>query len=61
MPFGLTTRSMANGVRDFLYKNVIASREMISLIADRFDTALNNMTHGLFMLDAENRILVANP
>lgn len=59
IPFGLTTRSMANGVRQFLYKNVIASRE-ISLIADRFDTALNNMTHGLFMLDANNRILVVN-
>ncbi|MBB3289794.1 MULTISPECIES: EAL domain-containing protein [Rhizobium] len=59
VPFGLTTRAMANGVREFLYKNVIASRE-ISLIADRFDTALNNMTHGLFMLDAQNRILVVN-
>jgi diguanylate cyclase (GGDEF)-like protein len=59
IPFGLTTRSMAMGVREFLYKNVIASRE-ISLIADRFDTALNNMTHGLFMLDANNRILVVN-
>ncbi|MDL2399333.1 putative bifunctional diguanylate cyclase/phosphodiesterase [Rhizobium mayense] len=59
VPFGLTTRSMANGVREFLYKNVIASRE-ISLIADRFDTALNNMTHGLFMLDADNRIMVVN-
>lgn len=59
VPFVLTTRSMANGVREFLYKNVIASRE-ISLIADRFDTALNNMTHGLFMLDANNRILVVN-
>jgi diguanylate cyclase (GGDEF)-like protein len=59
IPFVLTTRSMANGVRAFLYRNVIASRE-ISLIADRFDTALNNMTHGLFMLDADNRILVVN-
>ncbi|PZM08512.1 putative bifunctional diguanylate cyclase/phosphodiesterase [Rhizobium tubonense] len=59
IPFVLTTRSMANGVREFLYKNVIASRE-ISLIADRFDTALNNMTHGLFMLDGNNRILVVN-
>ena len=59
IPFVLTTRSMANGVREFLYKNVIAARE-ISLINDRFDTALNNMTHGLFMLDSKNRILVVN-
>ncbi|TCL69628.1 EAL domain-containing protein [Rhizobium sp. BK251] len=59
VPFVLTTRSMANGVREFLYKNVLASRE-IAVIADRFDTALNNMTHGLFMLDSSNRIVVVN-
>ena len=59
VPFMLTTRKMANGVREFLYENVIASREM-ALIADSFDTALNNMTHGLLMLDTENRIQVIN-
>lgn len=59
IPFWLTTRAMANGVRDFLYENVIASREMAK-IADRFDTALSNMTHGLLMLDPDNRIEVIN-
>lgn len=59
VPFVLTTRKMANGVREFLYKNVIATRE-IGLIADSFDTALNNMTHGLLMLDPQNRIQVIN-
>ena len=59
LPFAMTTRSMANGVRTFLYENVLAARELAT-IADRFDTALNNMPHGLFMLDADNRILVAN-
>ncbi|MGC4408579.1 EAL domain-containing protein [Rhizobium rosettiformans] len=59
VPFGLTVRSMANGVRDFLYENVLASREMAK-IADRFDTALSNMTHGLLMLDPNNRIEVVN-
>lgn len=59
IPFGLTTRAMANGVREFLYDNVIASREMAK-IADRFDTALSNMTHGLLMLDPDNRIEVIN-
>ncbi|MGV8936445.1 MAG: putative bifunctional diguanylate cyclase/phosphodiesterase [Allorhizobium sp.] len=59
VPFVLTTRKMANGVREFLYENVIATREM-ALIADSFDTALNNMTHGLLMLDTENRIQVIN-
>ncbi|MCJ8055543.1 EAL domain-containing protein [Shinella curvata] len=59
LPFILTTRMMANGVRAFLYENVLAARK-IATIADRFDTALNNMPHGLFMLDADHRILVAN-
>jgi diguanylate cyclase (GGDEF)-like protein len=59
IPFGLTTRAMAKGMREFLYRNIVASRE-ISLMADRFDTALNNMPHGLFMLDAQNRILIVN-
>ena len=59
IPFLLTTRMMANGVREFLYNNVIASREKAEL-GDRFDMALNNMPHGLFMLDANNRILVVN-
>ena len=59
VPFVLTTGMMAKGVREFLYQNVMAARE-IAIIADRFDIALNTMTHGLFMLDAENRVLVAN-
>lgn len=59
IPFGLTTRAMANGVREFLYANVIASQEM-EKIAGRFDTALTNMTHGLVMLDPHNRIEVIN-
>ena len=59
VPFVLTTQAMATGVREFLYENVIASRQMRK-IADSFDTALNNMTHGLIMLDTENRIQVIN-
>lgn len=34
LPFVMTTRMMANGVREFLYKNVLATRE-VSIIADR--------------------------
>ncbi len=59
VPLIVTTRAMANGVRDFLYDNVMSHRE-ITIIADRFDTALNNMPHGLFMLDRDCRIVVAN-
>ncbi|MFB2550291.1 putative bifunctional diguanylate cyclase/phosphodiesterase [Ensifer soli] len=59
VPYIITIGTMATGVREFLYKNVLAARE-ISTIAGRFDTALNTMTHGLFLLDEDNRILVAN-
>ena len=59
LPLFLTTRSMANGVREFLFNAVNAEREA-SEIAERFDTALNNMSHGLFMLDGAGRIEVAN-
>ncbi len=59
VPFGLTTRSMARGVREFLYENVIASREMAA-IAGHFDTALKTIAHGLIMLDGNGRIDVIN-
>ncbi len=59
LPLFLTTRSMANGVRDFLFNTVTAERKAAQ-IAERFDTALNNMSHGLFMLDGDGRIEVAN-
>jgi PAS domain-containing protein len=59
LPLFLTTRSMANGVRDFLFNSVTAERQTAE-IAERFDTALNNMSHGLFMLDGNGRIEVAN-
>ena len=59
IPLVATTISMANGVREFLYENVLSRRE-IAIIADRFNAALNNMPHGLFMLDENGRIVVAN-
>ena len=59
LPLFLTTRSMANGVREFLFNSVTAERTTAE-IAERFDTALNNMSHGLFMLNGEGRVEVAN-
>jgi diguanylate cyclase (GGDEF)-like protein len=59
IPFGLTTQSMATGVREFLHSNVIASREM-ARIADQLDIALTTMTHGLIMLDPGRRVQVIN-
>ncbi|WP_026616177.1 putative bifunctional diguanylate cyclase/phosphodiesterase [Ensifer aridi] len=67
LPFILSTWAMANNVRAFLYENVLAARDEnvlaareIRTIAGQFDTALNHMTHGLFMLDGDNRVVVAN-
>jgi diguanylate cyclase (GGDEF)-like protein len=59
IPFGLTTRSMARDVREFLYENVIASQEMAA-IAGRFDIALKTISHGLVMLDGEGHFEVIN-
>jgi diguanylate cyclase (GGDEF)-like protein len=59
IPFGLTTRSMATGVREFLYENVLAARK-IRLIANQFELALTTIAHGLVMLDSEGRIEVIN-
>jgi len=59
IPFFLTLKSIAARLRRTLLDAVIASREM-SLLAKRFDTALNNMPHGLCMFDSTRQIVVAN-
>jgi diguanylate cyclase (GGDEF)-like protein/PAS domain S-box-containing protein len=46
-------------LRHNLLDAVVSARE-VSLLAERFNTALNNMPHGLCMFDADRRILVAN-
>jgi len=46
-------------LRRNLLETVISGRE-VSLLADRFNTALSNMPHGLCMFDGERRIVVAN-
>jgi diguanylate cyclase (GGDEF)-like protein len=59
IPFFLGVKFIAERLRHTLLDTVVASRD-ISLLANRFDTALNNMPHGLCMFDAERRIVVAN-
>ncbi len=58
-PFFLGVKFIAERLRRMLLDAVIASRDM-SLLAKRFDTALNNMPHGLCMFDCERRIVVSN-
>jgi diguanylate cyclase (GGDEF)-like protein len=59
VPFFLSVKFIAERLRLTLLEAVVASRDMTSL-AKRFDTALNNMPHGLCMFDADRRIAVAN-
>ena len=58
-PFFLAVKFIAERLRLTLLDAVVATRDM-TLLAKRFDTALNNMPHGLCMFDAERRIVVAN-
>ncbi|MFX5705394.1 PAS-domain containing protein, partial [Acinetobacter baumannii] len=46
-------------LRNILLDAVIAKRD-VELLATRFDTALNNMPHGLAMFDATGRLVVVN-
>jgi diguanylate cyclase (GGDEF)-like protein len=59
LPFFSALRLISNRLRGTLLDAVIATREVTQL-AMRFDTALNNMPHGLCMFDANRRLVVAN-
>jgi len=59
VPFFTTLKFISDRLRRVLLDAVIASRD-VSLLAKRFDTALNNMPHGLCMFDAERRVAVCN-
>jgi len=57
--FFFIVRSTANQVREVLFSAVIGHRKAKQL-AKRFDRALNTMPHGLVMLGADGRVVVAN-
>ena len=59
VPFFITLKFISDRLRRVLLDAVIASREL-GVIANRFDTALNNMPHGLCMFDAAGKLTVAN-
>jgi len=59
VPFFATLKLISDRLRRVLLDAVVASRD-VSLLAGRFDTALNNMPHGLCMFDAERRVAVCN-
>jgi diguanylate cyclase (GGDEF)-like protein/PAS domain S-box-containing protein len=58
-PLFLGIKFIAERLRSTLLDALFASRDM-ALLAKRFDTALNNMPHGLCMFDSKCHIVVAN-
>jgi diguanylate cyclase (GGDEF)-like protein len=58
-PFFWSFKKISDRLRQIFLDAVIATRE-VGLLAARLDTALNNMSHGLCMFDAERRIVIAN-
>jgi diguanylate cyclase (GGDEF)-like protein len=59
IPFFISLKSVADRLRRTLLDAVVATRD-VTLLAGRFDTALNNMPHGLCMFDPGHRLVVAN-
>ena len=59
LPFFAALVFISARLRKTLLDAVIASRDVM-LLAARFDTALNNMPHGLCMFDADKRLVVTN-
>ena len=64
IPFGVlpmvaSIYMISERLRQVLLGVVLAGREK-SLLAERFDTALNNMPHGLWMFDHRARLIVSN-
>jgi PAS domain-containing protein len=59
LPFFVSLVFISDRLRNTLLEAVIKERD-IALLASRFDTALNNMPHGLCMFDADLRVVVTN-
>jgi diguanylate cyclase (GGDEF)-like protein len=59
LAFFISMKSISDRLRRTLLDAVISARD-IAVLANRFDTALNNMPHGLCMFDAEKRLVVTN-
>ena len=58
-PFLLAVHRYADTIRDVLFTAISAEKRANS-IAERFNRALNTMSHGLVMLGPDGRVVVAN-
>ena len=59
VPILVFIKGSAARLRQTFLEAALLAREK-STLATRFDTALNNMPHGLCMLDGRNRVVIAN-
>lgn len=59
VPFIFIITRMASHVRTVLF-NAISQRKISASLAQRFNRALNTMSHGLVMLDSDGKVIVAN-
>ena len=59
VPFFLSVRTIATRLRFTLFDAVVASHDLRAL-ATHFDTAVNNMPHGLCMFDGDQKLVVFN-
>ncbi|MBV9567362.1 MAG: EAL domain-containing protein [Hyphomicrobiales bacterium] len=59
IPLLLSIKSISARLRRTLFDALISARD-VALLANRFDTALNNMPLGLMMFDADHSLVVAN-
>ncbi|MCR4283518.1 MAG: EAL domain-containing protein, partial [Bauldia sp.] len=57
--FFVSLKFISDRLRRTLLDAVVSARD-VAILATRFDTALNNMPHGLVMFDADKRLVVTN-
>jgi diguanylate cyclase (GGDEF)-like protein len=57
--FFVSFKFISDRLRRTLLDAVVSARD-VAILATRFDTALNNMPHGLCMFDADRRVVVTN-
>jgi diguanylate cyclase (GGDEF)-like protein len=59
LPLFLFIKSSSNRMKD-IFRAEIAASNRSGMLAGRLDTALNNMSHGLCMIDPQGRLILAN-
>jgi diguanylate cyclase (GGDEF)-like protein/PAS domain S-box-containing protein len=59
VPVFLFIKTSSTKLRENFLAEIVARRHA-DMLATRLDTALNNMSHGLCMVDRESRVIVAN-